>query len=395
MARYDHLPIWKDAVTLAGVLEEAVRRFPRYHKYALGADLRRQAYAVCRGVVVANGLFAAEACPELDEVAAPTKSASTGRGVVGASAPKGFVHSFAALVPFRVEAASARFASVGGASAPKTHSQPHRIPMGVLSDTFHQPRAQRIGDDITGDGCQVFLPAHPMVMETGLPDLRAGGSALTVDGRTAKGFETFNEDGKRPVPQLDQPVKMVGHEDIGQSPANAGLVASAQFVHGEASQGEIGEETRAFVAYRGDEINSPRFGDPALAQVGGMEAGQHDGGVYRAAAVVGGTFVGAASAANEPPNLFGAEAPLTKATPVGAALAANKGPNSFGAEAPPTTPSVGAASAAKECENECTKPFGAEAPPTKANPVGAASSAKKSANIQPYPAAPKTKKEPS
>ncbi len=55
MARYDPLPIWKDAVTLAGVLEEAVRRFPRYHKYALGTDLRRQAYVVCRGVVVANG----------------------------------------------------------------------------------------------------------------------------------------------------------------------------------------------------------------------------------------------------------------------------------------------------------------------------------------------------
>jgi hypothetical protein len=46
MARYDHLPIWKDAVALAALLEEVVRRFPRYHKYALGADLRRQAYAV-------------------------------------------------------------------------------------------------------------------------------------------------------------------------------------------------------------------------------------------------------------------------------------------------------------------------------------------------------------
>ena len=55
LARYDHLPIWKDAVALATLLEEAVRRFPRYHKYALGTDLRRQAYAVCRGVVVANG----------------------------------------------------------------------------------------------------------------------------------------------------------------------------------------------------------------------------------------------------------------------------------------------------------------------------------------------------
>ena len=55
MVRYDHLPIWKEAVALATLLEQAVRRFPRYHKYTLGSDLRRQAYAVCRGVVVANG----------------------------------------------------------------------------------------------------------------------------------------------------------------------------------------------------------------------------------------------------------------------------------------------------------------------------------------------------
>ncbi len=41
-------------MALAALLEEVVRRFPRYHKYALGADLRRQAYAVCCGVVQAG-----------------------------------------------------------------------------------------------------------------------------------------------------------------------------------------------------------------------------------------------------------------------------------------------------------------------------------------------------
>ena len=30
------------------MVEEAVRRFPRYHKYTLGSDLRRQAMQVCR-----------------------------------------------------------------------------------------------------------------------------------------------------------------------------------------------------------------------------------------------------------------------------------------------------------------------------------------------------------
>ena len=58
MARYDHLPIWRDAVSLTTLLERAVRQFPRYHKYALGSDLRRQAYDVCRTVVAANAATA-------------------------------------------------------------------------------------------------------------------------------------------------------------------------------------------------------------------------------------------------------------------------------------------------------------------------------------------------
>jgi len=36
-------PIWRDAQRLLVLVEEAVRCFPRYHKYALGSDLRRQA----------------------------------------------------------------------------------------------------------------------------------------------------------------------------------------------------------------------------------------------------------------------------------------------------------------------------------------------------------------
>jgi len=51
MARLDHLPIWRDANRLLVVIEEAVRRFPRYHKYTLGTDLRRQAMGICRLIV--------------------------------------------------------------------------------------------------------------------------------------------------------------------------------------------------------------------------------------------------------------------------------------------------------------------------------------------------------
>jgi len=79
MASYEYLPTWKTAEPLAPLFEELVRRldvnhpwikrhtqlpiaqirsgriFPRYLKHALGVDFRRQAYAVRRVVVTANG----------------------------------------------------------------------------------------------------------------------------------------------------------------------------------------------------------------------------------------------------------------------------------------------------------------------------------------------------
>lgn len=40
MARYEHLPIYAKAYQLALYVEQQVHGFPRFHKYALGADLR-------------------------------------------------------------------------------------------------------------------------------------------------------------------------------------------------------------------------------------------------------------------------------------------------------------------------------------------------------------------
>jgi len=41
-------PLWRDANRLLLLVEEAVRHFPRYHKFAIGTDLRRQAMLICR-----------------------------------------------------------------------------------------------------------------------------------------------------------------------------------------------------------------------------------------------------------------------------------------------------------------------------------------------------------
>ena len=40
MARYEHLPIYRDALALAVHFEQIVMGFSRYHKYTLGTELR-------------------------------------------------------------------------------------------------------------------------------------------------------------------------------------------------------------------------------------------------------------------------------------------------------------------------------------------------------------------
>ncbi|MCI5196654.1 MAG: four helix bundle protein [Candidatus Electrothrix sp. AW5] len=47
----ERLPIWRDANRMLLEIEQAVRQFPRYHKYAVGSDLRQQAMLICRLLV--------------------------------------------------------------------------------------------------------------------------------------------------------------------------------------------------------------------------------------------------------------------------------------------------------------------------------------------------------
>ncbi len=54
MARYEHLPIFKEAYDLTVHLEKIVRNFSRYHKYTLGSDLRSQSRQVVSLIAQAN-----------------------------------------------------------------------------------------------------------------------------------------------------------------------------------------------------------------------------------------------------------------------------------------------------------------------------------------------------
>ena len=50
MRHLNHLPIWRDANRLMLEVEQAVRGFPRYHKYTVGSELRASVLRLCRTI---------------------------------------------------------------------------------------------------------------------------------------------------------------------------------------------------------------------------------------------------------------------------------------------------------------------------------------------------------
>jgi len=63
MARYEHLPIYKQAMDVAVHFEKVVAGFSRYHKYTLGTELRNTSREVVALIVKANA--ARDKPPEL------------------------------------------------------------------------------------------------------------------------------------------------------------------------------------------------------------------------------------------------------------------------------------------------------------------------------------------
>mgnify|MGYP000123005703 CR=1 FL=1 len=54
MARYEHLPIYKQAMDVAVHFEQVVAGFSRYHKYTLGTELRNKSREIVSHIIRAN-----------------------------------------------------------------------------------------------------------------------------------------------------------------------------------------------------------------------------------------------------------------------------------------------------------------------------------------------------
>jgi retron-type reverse transcriptase len=211
------------------------------------------------------------------------------------------------------KALPARDGFVGGASAP-IHPvlKPHCVPMRILPDGTSQTGTHGIGDDVARDMLQIFPIADGVVVETGLPDGRAGRVAALVDGASAQGFVSLKQIGESSASQLKQPMQMVGHQHEGQSAAQIRLVASAQFPNCQSGQVEIGEQGQTILSHRGDKIASSDFGGTANAQVATMRKfvhGEHHARIIEHEGGDVGRFVGGALAPIDLEPIIGAKAP--------------------------------------------------------------------------------------
>ncbi len=93
MARYEHLPIYKQALDVAVHFEKVVAGFSRYHKYTLGTELRNQSRAVVALIMKANAardkqphlLWLREA---LDELLISVRIAKVAPGILPPATPR-------------------------------------------------------------------------------------------------------------------------------------------------------------------------------------------------------------------------------------------------------------------------------------------------------------------
>ncbi len=102
MARFRHLPIWKTALELAVHLEQAVRRFPRYHKYTLGSELRQTAQRICRLVARVNEARDAGRVAALEELVGAVEEMKTLLTLAQEIKAFGHFHDFAAAAELTV-----------------------------------------------------------------------------------------------------------------------------------------------------------------------------------------------------------------------------------------------------------------------------------------------------
>gem|GEM_PF-5543358 len=102
-------------------------------------------------------------------------------------------------------------------------SQPHRIPMRIVTDASHQTCPERVSNNVSGGYQDIFIPSQRSVVVTRLPDRPPLYPRLTqcVAGLA---FETLHQGAQCCAFELQQPMHMIWHYHPGHRSAVPSLL---------------------------------------------------------------------------------------------------------------------------------------------------------------------------
>ena len=129
-------------------------------------------------------------------------------------------------------------------------SKPDSIPKWIVPNSPYQPRPQRVCDDIASSLQQILVITQCSVVKPSLPKLFAT-SPRTIHRNRTPGLCTLHQPLQCSRMKLDQPMKMVGHDDPSQGSDMALLLRPSEFLYYQSAQPPVRENRLAVLSYRG------------------------------------------------------------------------------------------------------------------------------------------------
>ncbi|EGK72562.1 hypothetical protein METUNv1_01327 [Methyloversatilis universalis FAM5] len=141
--------------------------------------------------------------------------------------------------------------------------QPDRVPMRIVSNPVHQPRPDRIRDDVAGTIDQALLVAQRVIVKSGLPD-------TPTAAMRAHGLQLLHLRLQRQrTGQRQQAMKMIRHQHIRQKLEFSALDSSRKRPDNTARRDQVTEYRGSPDRRGGDHVGDAGLRIAALAQTVG------------------------------------------------------------------------------------------------------------------------------
>jgi hypothetical protein len=146
----------------------------------------------------------------------------------------------------------------------QTRSYPSRIPMRIIADRLHQPRAYRVSHHIPRDPSEILLLSYRVVVITLLPHPSAPAKkAIDLDCGTR--LHSQNQSRQIGLLQCYKPVQMIGHDNKRPGCRPIQGVDSPKLIDQKTCTPEISEYRPPSVRHRRNQVYLPGLRPTPLA----------------------------------------------------------------------------------------------------------------------------------